>query len=132
VIARYLLAWLLLAVVAVVNGILRQAAYATFLPELTAHQVSTATGILATGFVVWLIQRRWPIESASQAWTIGACWLSMTVVFEFGFGHYIAAHPWSALLADYNILHGRVWSLFLIWVTTMPYLFFRLSRNLHR
>ena len=122
---RYLLCWFLLAIVAIANGILRQATYGKHLSELAAHQVSTATGILFTGLVVWVISRIWPIESAAQAWLIGACWLVATIAFEFGFGHFVAGHSWGRLMADYNLLDGRVWSLFLVWITLMPYLFYR-------
>ena len=125
---RYLLVWLLLAVVAIANGVLRQSTYGKFVSELVAHQISTLTAIFAFGAVVWSVNRFWPIQSASQAWTIGFCWLVMTVMFEFGFGHYVAGHPWEKLLADYNLLEGRVWSLFLTWVVVLPFLVFMISR----
>lgn len=51
----------------------------------------------------------------------------LTVAFEFGFGHYVAGHSWDKLLADYNLLRGRVWSLFLVWIAVMPYVIFKLS-----
>ena len=41
------------------------------LPDLIAHQISTVTGILATGAVVWGLSRNWSLESAGQAWFIG-------------------------------------------------------------
>ena len=126
-ITRYLLFWLILAVVAVLNGVLRQATYGRHLPELAAHQVSTVTGILLTGAVVWILSRFWPIGSAKEAWVIGACWLLMTVAFEFGFGHYVAGHSWSRLFADYNLADGRVWSLFLAWIAVLPYLSWRIG-----
>jgi hypothetical protein len=126
---RYLLIWLLLAVVAVANGILRQTTYAKALPELAAHQLSTATAILAATAVVWLVNRRWTIASASQACAIGLVWLLMTSAFEFGFGHYVAGHSWQVILSDYNLLQGRLWSLFLVWITVLPYVIFRLARN---
>lgn len=126
-IARYLLVWLLLAIVAVINGIVRQSTYGKSLPELLAHQVSTVTAILATGIVVWGINRLWPIESSAQAWTIGTFWLIFTVLFEFGFGHFVAGHSWERLFADYNFLNGRVWSLILVWVAVMPYVIYRLG-----
>ena len=117
--------WLILAVVAVLNGVLRQATYGRHLPELAAHQVSTVTGILLIGAVVWKLSRFWPIGSAKEAWIIGFCWLSMTIAFEFGFGHYVAGHSWSRLFADYNLADGRVWSLFLVWIAVLPYLVWR-------
>jgi hypothetical protein len=126
-ISRYLFFWLILAVVAIANGILRQATYGRHMSDLAAHQFSTLTGILLTGGVVWALNRLWPIHSANAAWIIGVCWLLMTVVFEFGFGHYVAGHSWSRLCADYNLLEGRVWSLFLAWITVLPYVTWRLS-----
>ena len=124
-IVKYLLSWLLLAIVAVANGILRESTYGKVMPELAAHQVSTLTGMLATGAVIWGLSRIWPLESATQAWIIGALWLLMTVAFEFGFGHFVAGHTWERLLSEYNLLKGRLWLLFLIWVALMPYLCFR-------
>ena len=126
-ITRYLLFWLILAVVAIANGTLRQATYGRHLSDLAAHQLSTLTGILLTGAVVWVLHRFWPIGSAKEAWVIGACWLMMTVIFEFGFGHFVAGHSWSLLLADYNLFAGRVWSLFLVWITVVPYVTWRHS-----
>jgi hypothetical protein len=127
-IGKYFLVWFLLAIVAVVNGVIRQGTYGKHMAELAAHQFSTVTAVLATGAVVWIMNRNWPIESAAQAWTIGALWLTCTILFEFGFGHFVAGHSWQRLFADYNLMQGRVWSLFLVWMTVMPYVFFRLGR----
>ena len=126
-ILRYLLFWLILAVIAIVNGSLRQFTYGRYMTELAAHQLSTVTGIVLTGAVVWVLNRYWPIASAKQAWIIGACWFVMTIIFEFGFGHYIAGHSWSRLFADYNLAEGRLWSLFLAWISVLPYLIWRLD-----
>ena len=128
-VTRYLVLWLLLALVAIVNGTLRQFVYGPYMPELAAHQLSTVTGILFTGITVWILNRAWPIGSARQAWIIGACWFLMTIAFEFGFGHYVAGHSWSRLLADYNVLEGRTWSLFLAWIAALPYLTWRLAKT---
>ena len=127
-VSQYLLFWFILAIVAVGNGILRQATYGRHLSDLAAHQVSTVTGILLIGGVVWTLNRLWPIGSAKEAWIIGACWLLMTVIFEFGFGHYVAGHSWSRLLADYNLLEGRVWSLFLAWIAVLPYVIWKTGK----
>lgn len=125
---KYLLVWLLLAVIAIGNGIVRQSTYASHVSDLAAHQISTVTAILATGGVVWIISHFWPIESSAQAWAIGLSWLLLTIAFEFGFGHYVAGHPWSRLLADYNLLAGRVWALFLIWIAVLPIVIYKFLR----
>ena len=126
-IAKYVLVWFLLAVVAIANGVIRQSTYGNIVSDLAAHQISTITAILASGAVVWVASRFWPIESAAQAWTIGLLWLVMTVVFEFGFGHFVAGHSWTHLLADYNVFDGRVWLLFLVWVTVLPIVVYRMA-----
>ena len=126
---KYLLVWLVLAVIATANGIVRQASYGMVLSDLVAHQISTITAILATGATVWVVNRYWPIETAGQAWTIGVCWLLLTIAFEFGFGHFVAGHSWDRLLADYNLLHGRVWTIFLIWMLVMPVVVFKFASS---
>ena len=127
-VTRYILFWPALAVIAIINGSLRQFTYGQHMPELAAHQLSTVTGMLLTGVAVWALNRAWRIDSAKAAWTIGSCWLLMTIAFEFGFGHYIAGHSWSRLLADYNLLEGRVWSLFLAWIAVLPYVIWKTGK----
>ena len=128
-VAKYLLVWLLLAIVAIANGVLRQLTYGKHVSDLAAHQISTVTAVIAFFIVAWIANQIWRIESSSQALLIGGCWFAMTVIFEFGFGHYIAGHSWQRLFADYNLLEGRVWSLFLIWVAILPLVVFRLARQ---
>jgi len=122
---RYLLCWFLLAIVAIANGMIREATYGKCVSELSAHQISTGTGILFTGILVWVFSRFWPIESSEQAWLIGICWLFATIIFEFGFGYFVAGYSWKRLMSDYNIFNGRIWVLFLVWITVIPYVFYQ-------
>lgn len=126
-IARYVLVWFVLAIVAIINGIVRNEVYKNSLGELRAHQLSTLTGIILFGLVIWGFTRLWKITSAGQAWTIGFLWLGMTIAFEFVFGHYVIGHSWSKLFHDYHIFAGRIWILVLIWTTIAPYIFYKLS-----
>lgn len=126
---KYFLAWFPMVFLAIINGVFRQVAYRSLVGELTAHQLSTLTGIILTGIYIWLISKQWPLTSSSQALWVGFMWLGMTILFEFGFGHYVMKNPWSKLLADYNILTGRVWSLFLLWITIAPYLFYVVGKR---
>ncbi len=128
-IRRYILFWFLLMMVAILNGILRQSLFLTSFGEHTAHQISTVTGIIFIFIVVWLLNKRWKIESRQQAVYIGLIWLLMTVLFEFGFGHFVMGHSWTHLLADYNLLAGRVWSLFLLFVFIVPSLVHHLDQK---
>jgi hypothetical protein len=127
--ARYLIAWLVMLVAAIVNGGLRDFTYGRHLPALAANQLSCLSGIILLGAVIYLYQRRWPFTSGRQAWSAGLFWMALTVAFEFLFFHYVAGHPWSDLLENYDIVHGRLWPLILIWVAVAPYVFYRLSNE---
>jgi hypothetical protein len=122
---KYFLLWFPMVIIGILNGSFRQFGYAPFMSELAAHQLSTIIGIIFFGLYIWFISRVWKIESAGQAWIIGSLWLGMTILFEFGFGHYIMNHSWGKLLFDYNILAGRLWSVILVWIWIAPRIFFR-------
>ncbi len=126
---KYIAFWFVLAVLAIANGVLRGSTYGVLVSERTAHQISTLTGVLLTGVAVGLFHRYQPTASLQQAWSIGAIWLVLTVAFEFGFGRFVAGHSWDRLVADYNLLAGRVWLLFLAWIVAMVPLFHVLSRD---
>lgn len=122
---KYLAAWLVMLAVSVANGAARDFTYGRHLGELAAHQLSTASGILLLGAVIWGFSRRVPPSSGREAAAIGLLWAALTVAFEFLFFHFVGGHSWSELLSNYNVLKGRVWILVVLWVAAAPYLFFR-------
>jgi hypothetical protein len=124
---RYLIAWFVMLVVAMINGTVRDFTYGRQLPALLANQLSCVSGIMLFAVVIYLYVRRWPPVSARQAWYIGLFWTALTVAFEFLFFHYVAGHPWDDLLENYDIVHGRLWPLILLWVAVAPYVFYRLA-----
>ncbi|NUM78602.1 hypothetical protein HUU40_29940, partial [candidate division KSB1 bacterium] len=63
---RYTLAWFVLMIAAIINGALREAVYKNSLGDLRAHQLSTLTGIILLGVVIWVLSRIWPLASAQQ------------------------------------------------------------------
>ena len=125
VIKRYLYTWLVMLLIAMFNGALRDFTYGKHVPELLANQLSCLSGIILFGMVFYRFVRRWPPASARQAIHIGLFWMALTVAFEFLFFHYVAGHSWAELLANYDIAHGRLWPLILLWVAFGPYLFHR-------
>ena len=111
--SRWIAAWPGGALLGVLNGTARQMLYARRTGDRTAHQLSTATmiALLAAYFVA--LDRRWPLQTRARAQRVGSGWLALTAVFEFGFGRWVAKEEWSDLLADYDLAHGRLWSLVL-------------------
>lgn len=126
---RYALAWIPMLVLAIANGALRQALFAKLVPELQAHQLSTLTGSIVIGGFIWLVIRKWPLSSSRHALMVGGMWLVLTVAFEFFMGLVLAGRPIQQVLSDYNVLAGRVWVFFLIWLTLAPRLFHKLNQR---
>jgi len=124
VIAKTLLIWLLLSVLAVVNGGVREALVRPRFGEKAGHLSSTVI-LAAVILIVAGLSKSWiGVRTISEAWLVGAIWLSMTLAFEFLAGHYLFKNPWSKIFADYNTLAGRVWILIpIITVTAMPLAF---------
>ena len=107
--------WLVFAVLAIINGTVRARLYAPLVGEYAGHVISTVIliGVIFAGTYIFLRMLR--IEySQLDLLLIGVFWVVLTVLFEFGFGHYVAGHSWEKLLADYNIFNGRLWSLVLV------------------
>jgi hypothetical protein len=53
--AKYVLAWIPMLVIAVANGALRQLIIAKLMSELRAHQLSTLIGSVFMGLFIWLV-----------------------------------------------------------------------------
>ena len=124
---RYFVAWFPIIILAFANATIREAVYKRYVGELAAHQISTLTLGILVGIYVWVLGRHLKLQSSRQAVGVGFMWLVMTVIFETGLGRYVLGNPWSQVLRDYNIAEGRVWPLFLLWLTVSPYVFYRIK-----
>jgi hypothetical protein len=104
--------WLLLFVVAFSLGAVRELLIAPAIGGQAAHIVGTLTFVaVLLGIIVVFVRRIGPLCLPTDLWLIGFLWLALTVGFEFLFFHFAAGKPWEVLLADYNVLQGRIWVL---------------------
>jgi hypothetical protein len=120
--AKATLAWLLLFVVMFANGAIRVLVLQPQLGEALARQLASLSGVALVLLLSWLFVRGSPEAKSAELWRVGVAWLSATVAFEFLFGRFVSGQSWQVLLADYNILRGRLWSLILISVCLGPWL----------
>lgn len=125
-----LLFWLLLGVIAIANGTFRVLFLLPSLGDLAAHQLSTAIGVSLFLVAMYLFFRNAGISyTKKELLLLGVCWTLMTILFEFGFGHYVMGNSWEKLLADYDLFAGRVWSLVLLAVLVGPSVTYPLARK---
>lgn len=114
--------WIVLSVLAVALGGVRQAWLAPALGDFRAHQAETLFFCAVIAGVAWL-GVRWMRATRGQGLGVGLLWLTLTVAFELGVFGLALGHPWSELLADYNIAEGRLWPLVLATEVAAPWLF---------
>lgn len=117
--------WLLLAVVAVANGVFREIVLIPRTGEYAGHVVSTAllvAAILAVSFAFF----RWTqIEyTLAELVVVGVGWTVLTVGFEFLVG-YVEGTPVSVTIGQYDVLAGQVWIAVPLTLLLSPVLFGR-------
>ena len=113
-ISRTLAIWLLLLIVAVSNGAIREILITPRLGEQPAHIGSTAILCAAIILVAWFSISWIGPKSRPEALVVGIVWVALTVAFEFLAGHYAFGSSWEILIADYNVFRGRIWMLVLL------------------
>jgi proline iminopeptidase len=126
--SRAVLSWLVLLAVAFANGALRQGAYPEALGDFAARQVATGVGAVVLGVAIWIILRRWPTRTASQAWATGALWAALTVAFELALVRG-SGRPWSDVVAQYAIWEGSLWPLLVLGILAAPAALSTLQRS---
>ena len=109
-----LIPWFLLVILAILNGFIRQKFIFPKVGDRKAHIIGTIIFLIVQFIVIFVYIKLVSANRILDLLAIGFFWLMLTILFEFGFGHYIMKHPWSKLLADYNIFKGRIWLLVLI------------------
>jgi hypothetical protein len=126
---RAIITWFLFIPVAIANGAVREKVFRPRTSDLTAHQLSTATGSAAFLTVAWVMLRGVVSGASSRALAlVGGTWLLNTMAFEFGFGHFVMHAPWSKLLADYDVRKGRLWTVVLATIALAPLIVQRATR----
>ena len=119
-ILRAFVAWLALMVLAIANGTFREAVLAPRLGPGGAHLASTLILCLLIVLLSWVLIGWIAPASTADALRVSGLWLLLTLAFEFGFGRLVVGRSWQELLADYNVLRGRVWILVLITIVLAP------------
>ena len=120
-ILRALAVWLLLLILAVLNGGLRDTQLSPRLGDTVGRGIST---LLLCGLIVlatWLTIGWIRPGGSRESLAVRALWVALTLAFEFGVGHYGFGKPWPELLADYDLSRGRLWIAVLVVTLLAPW-----------
>ncbi len=127
-IGRALLVWLVILILASLNGAAREAWLIPYSGEGTGRAISTVALCGLVFLAAWLtIGWIHPLGPA-DALRVGLMWLVLTLAFEFLAGHYLFHQPWAVLLEEYDLRRGRIWVAVLVVVLFAPLWAMRLRR----
>jgi len=113
-------AWLLILILAIANGGLREA---VLVPRMGLTGGLVVSGLLLCALVIlvaWGLVRFGRGLTVGQGVRVGPAWLVLTLVFEFSFGRFVQHKTWDELWAAYTFADGNLWPLVLIVVVAAP------------
>ena len=119
-IARAVVVWVAILVLASLNGAAREAWLVPRTGGVAGRVLSTLLLSALILLVTWLTIGWIAPGTRSDALLVGGLWLILTLMFEFLAGHYLFHQPWAALLEDYDITRGRIWVIVVLWVFLAP------------
>ena len=107
--------WLGMAILAIANGYIGETYITPKLGNYGNHVYKTLSFIP----VIFLFSWFYVLQTSGEFWLTSALfvscfWISLTILFEFVFGHYVLGNSWEVLIADYRIWQGRLWFLILL------------------
>ena len=115
--------WVVMAIVAVINGGFRETVLVPRVGEHAGHVVSTALLVTAILLVSFAYFSWTPIDyGPAELVVVGVLWTVLTVGFEFVVG-YVEGTPVSVTLGQYNVLAGQVWIVVPVSLLVSPLLF---------
>lgn len=122
-------AWILILVLAILNGIFREA---LLLPNLGRPASFLISGILLSSLifiVAVLLARRLHLISTLRCLFTGLLWLSLTLIFEFGFGGLMQGKTWAQMMEACTFRDGNLWPMVLLTTLFAPLLAARMHRK---
>lgn len=116
---QYILSWIGLPVMAVLNGVLREFTYCKVVGEDTAHQISAIILCMIICVYVILLNSRIQLKNSREAFFAGFVWMILTIMFEVLFSS-ATGIPLEEQLRSYNPADGNLWILVIITVLVAP------------
>ena len=114
--------WLAILALAIANGLLREM---ILIPRLGSTTGLVSSGILLSAGILLVAWAGAPWYGSLTSWQwmlVGAFWLGLTLMFEFGFGRLVQHKTWGEMLEAYTFKDGNIWPLVLLVTLVAPWL----------
>lgn len=121
--------WFIIVIVAVINGIFRESILVPYFGEAVALPASGITLAIIIFIIIYLSFKLFGKNKYLSYLYMGIQFVTMTLVFEFVFGHYVIGKSWSELLQVFNILEGDLFILALLVSLLSPLLVAKIKKR---
>ncbi len=122
---KALAVWLLILLLAVTNGVLRES---VFLPALGLPAGMLVSGLVLCALILIVTYLALPwlaVRKHKQQWSLGVFWLFLTLGFEFSFAA-LQGKSLVEMLAAYTFTDGNLWPVVLVITAFAPRLMAKL------
>jgi hypothetical protein len=122
--------WVVLMAAESVHGVIRAIFLVPLVGDFRSRQIGVFTGSILILGIVFLCIRWIRAVTARALAAIGFFWLLLTLLFEFGAGHYFFGRSWESLFLDYKLSQVGLLPLGLAILTLSPLIVARV-RGIH-
>lgn len=128
---KSLVIWFIIAIFAVINGVMRESIFVPYLGQNIALPLSGITLCVIIFAVTYLSFKLFENNNSKTYLLIGVLWVSMTLAFEIIFGHFVRERSWSDLLQVLNIMKGDLFIIVLLMSLFAPILVAKVKLKFH-
>ena len=108
------LIWLGIAILAIINGVVRDNVVAPMYGREIALPLSGISLAIVVFFITYFTIGFLGKVTRSVCIGTGVQWVMMTLAFEFLFGHYVAGKSWATLMQTFNVASGDLFVVVLL------------------
>lgn len=125
---KLLRVWLFIMIAEVIHGILRGLFLVPRVGLMRSSQIGVFIGMGIIFAITTLSIRRMGVHRRGELLCIGGIWLVLTVIFEYTLGCVILGYPTARFLADYDIRHGGLMLIGMVFLFFAPLIAARVRR----
>jgi hypothetical protein len=125
---RVFAVWLSLMAAETLHGVARAIVLVPYFGDFQSRQIGVFTGSLLIVALVCLFDRWLGAKTLVARLLVGLIWLLLTLLFEFGLGHFVLGYSYERLAEDYNLLEGGLMPLGLVVLLCAPLIAAKLRR----
>jgi hypothetical protein len=126
---RAIWVWILIIFAEIIHGTLRQLFLAPLVGDFPARRIAFFTGLIIIFAITWFCIKWIEVPDTKSLLGIGAMWVGLTLLFEFGLGFWVLDYSRERMFEDYDIGRGGLMGIGLLFLLFFPLLADKLQKN---